>query len=378
MGKQELFGTLCFFVLVAILVVSVLLINKNGLDSFKDIPHFFSHQDLTEKEKRDSLYSPFIIRPPERNSLTFTPDGNELFPLASSPFGKGEMGSPEAQIEAKYYAQTPLLNPGEYYNLLGQLFAKMRPDPLPEKIKDTRENFIYQNKFCQAYKGKDLIRFVMNKINRAKKGNRLYKALAKADTWGGEHWTPLDPIIFAFSKYDSTRLSEQEQARMAQRGTEPLKLVVNFTLYNTFRSIATNVSVLLYSYQGKYYLQEIGITSKNPQVPKEATLGGDMSPKPQWIYGNTIEQQMFNKWGTPVKDGHYIKGGIPQEFEEIVNKYPDAYLEELNRDQHPKACTGGTPCPTFPKTPTYGTENMVPDFTNVVIRDKGHKITVNV
>lgn len=124
---------------------------------------------------------------------------------------------------------------------------------------------------------------------------------------------------------------------------------------------------------------EIGITSKNPAIPKKHTeLGGDQSPKPQWIYGNTIEHQIFDKYGTADKEGHYIQGGIPQEFESIVDEYPDANLPLLNYKQHPEACTGGTPCPTFPRTQTYGTKNLVADRSTITINTPSGEIDVNV
>lgn len=345
---------------------------------------FYAHeQPLTNREKKDSLYSPFVIRPLESVTLNYSGNcTNELFPKASKS-GKGEMGSPNAGVEAKYYAQRPILNPDEYHKMLDLLFNRINKKSqknLPKFIRQIQELFIYQDQFSQGETYSDVMRHIMNAINQSKKQVKELVEYAKVDTWGGENFGFVDQKVFSFSRYDSSHLSEQDRARLANERNEPKKLVVNFDLYNTLRSTATNVNVSVFYIRGKYYIEHIDFSTKKTSsgglepytFSSDKQSGGiviDQSkngykarnPTPQWIFGNTIENTLFNNKGFHGMDSEniYIKGGVPDEFKEVLKNNPNGYLLKFNSGQ--KLGNGG---PIFPSRPgsTGANADITPNF----------------
>lgn len=345
---------------------------------------FYVHdQPLTQQEKKDSLYSPFIIRPLEGVTLDYSGQcTHELFPK-SSVHGKGEMGSPNAGVEAKYYAQRPLLNPDEYHKMLELLLnhiTKKSQKKLPNFIREIQGLFIYQDQFSQGETYSDVMKHIMKTINQSKKQIKQLVEYAKKDTWGGENFAFLDQKVFSFSRYNSSNLSEQDRARLANERNEPKKLVVNFDLYNTLRSAATNVNVSVFYFKGRYYIEHIDFSTKKTSsgglepysFSSDKQSGGividqskngykDRNPVPNWIFGNTIENTLFNSKGFHGTDSenYIINGGVPDEFKEVLKSNPNGYLMKFNSGQ--KLGNGG---PLFPSSPdsTGANANITPNF----------------
>ena len=160
---------------------------------------FYSHDKLTPKEKRDSLYSPFVIRPREVASVKYGGNcRNVLFPLATPPHGKGIMSTPNAKVEASYYAQRPLLNPDTYYKMLDNLFRYIKKNYTKNPPNVDKSLFIYSNSFCQRNCFTESMKFVMGIINSAKKQEPSMKAYANVDNWGGEQFAYLEEKVFMF------------------------------------------------------------------------------------------------------------------------------------------------------------------------------------
>lgn len=347
------------FILVVVLYLVIKNCKGTSTELFTTIPNpnqerstkmstasFFSPDKLSSYEKLQSLYSPIIIRPRENVSLNYTSEcSNVLYPKATSPFGKGEMGSPNPYVEAQYYAQRPILNPDTYEKLLDLLFNKMNEDA---EIKKPPKNFdstlfVHPTRFCQDNLCSDsktgVLKFIMDLIRKTLQKVPPIKSYSKVDTWGGEQFSHLDERIFSFSRYDNSMLSDQEQARIANTQKEPQKVVVNFNLYNTLRSVSTNVTAIVIYFKGKYYLKKIrkttespnehtGIEGVNVNTSVRTSSEFNRSPVPKWIYGNTIENKFFNSKGfhDPNQPNIYIKGGVPDEFKEILEEKEQAYL----------------------------------------------------
>lgn len=371
---QKKMQLLLFGIILIVLIISILFVTVYGIgeyncnETFKSIPlrdetSFYSHDKLSKAQKKDSLYSPFVIRPREINALEYSGQcTNELFPHQTSPSGKGEMGSPNAYVEARYYAQRPLLNPDQYYKLIENMLQYIRNSysNVPNSI--NKELFIHQDEFSEGNTYSNVMKFIMNIINQAKKKTKSMVEYAKVDTWGGENFAFIDQKVFSFSRYSNDTLSdtagrgdfaeiEQERAKFARTSKEPKKLIVNFNLYNTLRNISTDVLAEVFYLHGKYYFSDIQITSKketNHIKPVSISMNktgninlnnndlpGNRGPTPQWIYANTMENQTFNSKGfhDPNGENIFIQGGIPEEFKEIVKADPNAYMTKTYNAQ---------------------------------------------
>jgi hypothetical protein len=293
--------------------------------------HFYNFPDpigtLTQSEKNQSLYSPIIIRPREINAQVYKGKcTNPLYPMASKD-GKGEMGFPNSKIEASFYAQRPLLNPDQYYKMIEQLFTTMRKyKQLPKKINESL--FIYPDQFSQGDTFSNVMKFIMKLINKSKKETKAMVEYANIDTWGGEQFAFTDQKVFSFARYKQNG-TEMEQAREAKMN-EPKRLIVNFNLYNTLRNISTDVLASVFYIDGKYYFQDIHMTTKkdtnfikghNLDNGINLNYSDSRQPVPQWIFANTIENQTFNNKGfhDPNDQNIYIKGGIPDEYKSFIN-----------------------------------------------------------
>jgi hypothetical protein len=299
----------------------------------------FQIPKVTPQIKFDSLYSPFVIRPIETVSQKpCTPNG--LYVQTTNPSIKGDMGAPNLSVQAHNYAQRPILNPSQYEELLQKLFDYMNTNKktinqLPPRTKQALRNFVYSDTFCPVDVFNQVMVYIMKTINESKAEIPIYQKLAFNDTWGGEQFGYLNEQVYAFSRYDNSTLSEQEQANIAKsKKNEERKLIVNFNLYNTLRYCSTNVNVHLFYANKKYYFDKIEITSqKNTQPFKYMSVTSSIhepqesqqqAPVPSWIYGNTIENQFFNNVGFSDpnhKMNMFIKGGVPDSFKNVLKQW---------------------------------------------------------
>lgn len=389
MDNNIFFGVLIFFIFIILAII--MFCSMGGLPGNQlremftpsqnrhDNDFYVHDQPLTQQEKKDSLYSPFIIRPLEGVTLDYSGQcTHELFPK-SSVHGKGEMGSPNAGVEAKYYAQRPLLNPDEYHKMLELLFnhiTKKSQKKLPNFIREIQDLFIYQDQFSQGDTYSDVMKHIMKTINQSKKQVKELVEYAKKDTWGGENFGFLDQKVFSFSRYNSSQLSEQDRARLANDRNEPKKLVVNFDLYNTLRSTATNVNVSVFYFKGRYYIEHIDFSTKKTSsgglepysfssdkqsIVIDQSKNGykDRNPTPHWIIANTIENTLFNNKGFHGTDDEniYIEGGVPDEFKEVLKNNPNGYLLKFNSGQN--IGNGGA---LFPSNGSKTNADITPNF----------------
>ncbi len=388
---MERIGILFIVILCVVTIFFVLYVCKT--EQFHDVDALFYDPigTLTKREKVDSLYSPFVIRPREINAQRFSGRcTNELYPNGyhigfTNKIAKGEMGSPDAYIEARFYAQRPLLNPDQYYNMLSQMLKTVNsyhnvPDFIPKNL------FIHQTEFSDGNTFSDVMKYIMKLINKGKKNTKSLKEYAKVDTWGGEQFAFTDQKMFSFSRYNEmnrenggindSAQAEQDRAKNARRSGEPRKLVVNFNLYNTLRNISTDVIATVYFAHGKYYFDNIELTTKKETCPwtpvNFGTKSGNINlnnadsraPVPNWIYGNTLENQTFNNKGfhDPNGDNILIKGGIPEEYRQFI-KQDNVKNSYWTKYYNAQDLPGG---PLFPETSTSKLNTKIlPDLKNL-------------
>lgn len=308
-----------------------------------------SSKNLSTELRANSLYSPIVCRPPEHYGLEYSGRcTNELYPQQTSPYGKGEMAKPcKPSVEAKYYAQRPIINPNSYEKMLDSLLQSIQ-EPVPGKY--NTDNMIHPLEFCPDDCYTNVMKYIMEKINFAKKHLPVFKEFAKNDTWGGEHYAFWNEKVFVFTKHSEAGLSQQERAEIARynkNGGEARKYVVTFTLHNTTRSSSTDLVATVYEFENRKYLTRIDFASRlrgDPNAPKgisisragvrsgSVNLNNNDLPvpeMPQWIFGNTVENKTFNANGFHDPDPSkniLIPGGVPPEFEEYLDNHKQAYL----------------------------------------------------
>jgi hypothetical protein len=298
-----------------------------------------------------SLYSPFILRPHDIVSRKLTDKcSSNAYSARTSNYGSGDMGKvccPEN--EARNYAMRPILTP-DAYNSLIELIFKNIVDPVPTNI--VSKNLVNENEFGNNDNFSEIMKFVMYKINQSKDTLSIFKQYAKNDTWGGEKFAFTNEKVFMFTESNPNVFSEQEQAIMARKKFNGFaKYILTFTLVNTLRSISTDVVTIIYSDKEIYYLSSInfatsGVTEnerKGSDGPdgfsfegfkgNGINLNSEKMPEgpvpPDWIYGNTIENETFTADGFHSPDPSkniLIPGGVPAEYEEVLKQCEQASL----------------------------------------------------
>jgi hypothetical protein len=308
-----------------------------------------SSKELSTRIRANSLYSPIICRPPEHYGLEYSGRcTNELYPQQTSPYGKGEMAKPcKPSIEAKYYAQRPIINPNSYEKMLNELLLSIQ-EPVPGKY--NIDDMTHPMEFCPNDCYTDVMKYIMKKINFAKKHLPVFKEFAKNDTWGGEQYAFWNEKVFVFTKHSESNLSQQERAEMARynkNAGEARKYVVTFTLHNTTRSSSTDLVATVYEFENRKYITRIDFASRlhgdpnapdGVSIPRAGVRHGSVNlnnndlpvpEMPQWIFGNTVENKTFNANGFHDPDpskNMLIPGGVPPEFEEYLETHEQAYL----------------------------------------------------
>lgn len=351
-----------FFLVTIVVMYGVC--TKGNSEQFYPTPTFrgyspskFFTYPLSNKEKINSLYSPIICRPPEHSALTYNGNCTSLlYPKSTSPWGKGEMAAPcDPAIEAKYYAMRPLLQSHGYEAMLQILFEHIT-EKVPSSV--NQESLVNQNELCDKNCYSTVMKFILGRINEAKNKLKVFKDYAKNDTWGGEQFAFLNEKVFSYTDKDYSILTQQEQARIARNGDVegPMKLVITFTLHNTLRSASTDLVAIVIRTQGKYFLKFIDFATKQPtnklsgvsistkagSAPGINLNNASLPPgpnKPEWIYGNTMENQTFNLKGfhdPDEKQNILIPGGVPSEFEGVLQKCDQAYLLKPDSGQGPR------------------------------------------
>lgn len=313
----------------------------------------FTAQSPTKSEKIDLLYSPIICRPSEHSGRTYSsPCTNELYPMATSPFGKGEMASPcNPEIEARYYAMRPIVHAETYDKMLEILFKHII-DKVPEDI--PIDNLIYADEFCNGDCYKEVMEFISNKIQKSTQEIKIFKDYAKNDTWGGEKFVTMNEKLYSFSNHDNSSLTTQQRAKIARYGKlpGPKKFVASFTLFNLHRYTSTDIIAIVYSKNDKYYLDYIDFSTKvnnkddggvqgqymGNSIKKVGTINLNNSDipenddNPNWIYGNTIHNKTFNAQGfydaENPENNILIPGGIPDKFKKVLENCDQSSLME--------------------------------------------------
>ena len=314
-------------------------------------------------EKAHSLYSPFITRPKDLYAHKYDKVGqgrctNELYPKASSPFGKGEITGPcKPDTGGKYYGQRPILNTSTLQSMIKEIFKSITTK-VPKEVK--QKKLIYQNQFSNASmetNGQEVdsytsvMKYILNQINRAQNNLQIFKDYSEADVWGGDTFAYLNEEMFMFTEQDPSKYNQQTQAMRARKASKKdTKYVVTFTLYLPLRSMSLDTTAIVIEHKGKYYIKYInftteqGVSAEGPlegdeDTPEGVNLGefksgsvmqpnmGGLPPSqntPNWIYGNSLENKTFNLKGFHDPDESnniLIPGGVPDEYNKACDMF---------------------------------------------------------
>lgn len=361
-------------VLVFLIVATVVMFCGFGStpEYFKDIrvpAEFYPQPKLTEFEKINSLYSPFIIRPPDiisRNSCGDPTKTGDLYTTTKGAFPC------KTEVEGKYYAMRPILNPDTYQEMISILL-----ESCVDKEDFDQTKYKYPNEFSTGDSYTNVMRFILDKLNKSKTQLEIFKEYAKNDTWGGEQFAYLNEKVFAFTE-SPPEGSQQQQAIDARKSSKiPTKYVISFTLHNTLRSSSIDIVAIVFFDGKKYHLVYINFATESPQNEgitsfsfgnfKSGSVSGPNKEyeleqsTPQWIYGNTIENKTFNLKGFHDPDGKHnflIPGGVPEEYNDVLEKCDQGYL--LN----PANSVGDRFEGGYQSNSSVQSPNVYPDYPN--------------
>jgi len=362
------FFSLLLIVLSIIVVFIVFCRNKKRIiETFKNnVMTDFTYLKPSVLELQNSLYDPIIHRPPEQMVRNYnSPCTNSLYPNRTSKYGKGDMTVPcSAYNEAKYYAMRPILNSNTYHDMLEILFEHIKDKNIEI---DDEEKLVNPKEFSDGDEYSKIKKFIMKKINKAKDTIPVFVEYKKRDTWDGEQFSFLNEKLFIFQNIDLSSLSQQERANLAKNGkhVENKKIIISFTLYNTLRSLSTDIIATVLFVNGEYKLKDIHFSSQKDDSKLQGVNIGKKSASivdqeypcmnggPQWIYGNTIENVTFNSSGfhsNNPNNNYVIEGGVPESLLGVLEKCNDGYLLECGSANRLPGGSDTTVYPNYPDT----------------------------
>ena len=341
-------------------------IKKEGNPFYKQLQTPGWPPNLSESEKVQALYAPMITRPPfyvHQPYIAPCEEGkNGLF--SNSKF----QIDCDPEVSAKYYANRPIINPDDYHQLLEFLFKN-----IAEPFEMDTTTLVHSQMFSSGDDYSEIMKFVMNKINGGVSNLKPFVDYAKVDTWGGEQFAFLNEKIYSFTATDTASLPQQTQATLARYGDldEPTKYVLSFTLYNTRRSVSTDVIAnILCPRKGENHLVSINFGTETPNDggirPYQWIENGginlnaqgipDCNNEPQWIFGNTLENEFFNTKGfhDPNPSNNVIvEGGVPDSLNDVLNGCDQGFIMECGSAQRLHGGSGypATQIDVIPKYP---------------------------
>ena len=370
-------------IVVIILIIAFGMIACQRTENFGNIsvkraPVKFAHKNPTGPDLENQLYSPFLMRPPDIVAPKYGGRcTNELYPEATSSEGKGEMASPcNVDIEGRYYGMRPILSPDTTNAMIKGLFDKIVNDAVSIPNVDQSE-LKYQNQFCDANSYSDVMKYVLKQINETQAKMPDFRRFAKSDTWGGDMFAFLNEEIIMMTEMNPDKFTEQAQAvRARKKNKHDTKYILTFTLYLPLRSLSLDTTAIIIRHRGKLHIVYMdfstnkstdgGLQSANISPGKTGGIHaeGGISSTPEWIYGNQIENQTFNLKGFHDPDPSnniLIPGGIPEEYNQLLEKCDQAYLMDPSGGAGPRFKGGyqsdnqdlSSPIyPNFPNTDT--------------------------
>ena len=306
--------------LILIILISVLFL----IYVYKNVTKKNSHEVKTfspenkEKKYNQKFYSHIVKRPIEKAVRNYTDNcTNALFPNATSSFGKGETTTPcDPSVESNYYAARPILNSNTYHEKLEHLFKYIE-----EETEYDDSKLVKQDEFSNENDYKASLDYLMKKIKETQEILPLFKDYAKNDTWKGEDFFHINEKIFIFGPKENSETDQRENSENDK------KFVISFTLYNTLRSVSTDIVAVLLFVNGRFIIKSIKFASKKSEkwvdgvnVGKKMCIGTDCINQP---FGNTIENESFNCKGFKSEidlENYTIKGGVPEELMEILQQ----------------------------------------------------------
>ena len=233
--------------------------------------------------------------------------------------------SPE--ISATYYGMRPIMQHSEYEGVLIDILSR-----IAKPIEFEHSKFKHPMRFLQTNDEENLMKFIMKNINEAYRQNPKNEKYALQDTCDGEHFSYLNQTVYAFS----------DKKMEGKKFPQEIRYVINFSLFNNHRYSSNDIiveilklgnvyhiiSALLGTYDVKTDVVGVGL---NKSIDS-SSLKESGNP-PHWLYGNTVEDITFNKYGFYEEGQNYtIKGGVPESLNEQLEEYSEQFLPEVSHE----------------------------------------------
>ena len=286
-----------------IFVLSVIMFKLYNTDNFSDIPDEIIPSIPDDKSKK------MINRPPRTIKKKSSKRSVECIPEDS----------------ATYYGMRPIMQHKEYEDVLKDILIR-----ITKSIEFDYSEFKHPMRFLQTNDEDNLIKFIMVRINEAYRANPNNEKYALKDTWDGEQFSYLNQKVYAFS-------NEKIEGK---KFPDEIRYVINFSLFNNHRYSSNDIIVEIIKFDNEYHIVSavLGTFDVKTDVVgigfnksiDSSSLDEPGNP-PHWLYGNTVEDLVFNKYGFYEEGQNYaIKGGVPESLNDQIEKYSEKFLPDVS------------------------------------------------
>lgn len=242
-------------------------------------------------------------------------------------------------IASDYYAMRPIIQHNEYENILKQILIDS-VDPIEEEEEEEEilDNYKYPMRFIYDGDEDNLMKFIMKRLEESYSNNNKNNKYAMNDTWKGESFSFLNKKIYGF-------LSEKiDEKQPVKKSPKKIKYVVNFSLFNNHRYSSNDIIIEVFKKDNQFKIKSAILGTfnvKNTVEGVDITSDIDINSNtlkacnnvPKWLYGNTLENLVFNEHGFYEEGNNkLIQGGVPDDLVPELEKYSQQFLPEVSHE----------------------------------------------
>lgn len=240
-------------------------------------------------------------------------------------------------IASDYYGMRPLIQHRDYENILkDMLINSVDPVQEEEEEEENLDDYKYPMRFIYDGDEDKLMKFIMRRLEESYSKNNKNAKYAQIDTWKGESFSFLNEKIYGFLS------SKQDEKAPASKSPKKVKYVINFSLFNNHRYSSNDIiieifkkdeqfkikSALLGTFNVKNTVEGVDITS---DIDINSNTLKSCNNVPKWLYGNTLENLVFNEHGFYEEGNNkIIQGGVPEELIPELEKHSQQFLPEVS------------------------------------------------
>tara|TARA_A100001015_G_scaffold45856_2_gene50666 strand:+ start:2311 stop:3267 length:957 start_codon:yes stop_codon:yes gene_type:complete len=286
-----------------IFVLSVIMFKLYNTDNFSDVPDAIIPSIPEDQSKKTINRPPRVIK---RNNSKRSVECSAI-------------------TSATYYGMRPIIQYNEYENVIKDILLR-----ITKPIEFDYSEFKHPMRFLQTNDEENLMKFIMARINEAYRENPNNEKYALEDTWDGEHFSYLNQKVYSFS----------DKKIEGKKFPKEIRYVINFSLFNNHRYSSNDIIVEILKLEDVYHIMSAVLGTYDVKtdvvgvgINKSIDSSSIEEPgnPPHWLYGDTVEDITFNKYGFYEEGQNYtIKGGVPESLNDQLEEYSDKFLPEVS------------------------------------------------